>query len=168
MTFRAKSDPSHPTAAPIHPVASNSSDVAAASPVHGHRKSSGKDSSLKLFSQNGPILVKNIRMKLESGGTESVFIQFDSYQKPAFLLKLDGDEPKISVILKNAKLSPRIQKSIHAGGKFLRRIRTGANGTNGELNIILDIYPRSSCQASYTHCLGANLFRIDISAGSHK
>ncbi|HOI75727.1 MAG TPA: hypothetical protein PLO63_16405 [Syntrophales bacterium] len=99
---------------------------------------------------------------------ERVHIELDRYQKPVFLSVLEGDEPRVSVTLKGAKLDPGVQKSIHAGGRFLRCVRADANGTNNGLNIVLDLCPHSNCQVRYTHCLGTNLLRIDLSDDHRK
>ncbi len=166
MTLPAKRNPCNPPAGSSHPVKPDPMDATASTSVHEYRHPSPRLAG-KAFRENIPILVKSIRLKLEGTGMESVYIEIDRYEKPAFTTSLDGENPRVSVVFRNAKLGPEIQKSIHAGGKFLHRIRTGPNGQKGELNITLDICPESNCRANYTHYLGVNLLRIDLSDGNH-
>lgn len=156
-----------PATNPVHPGVSNRPDTAAAASSREQGRLQ-RETLLKGYRQDTPVLVKRIHLKLDNGGMERVHIELDRYQKPVFLSVLEGEEPRVSVALKCAKLDRGVQNSIHAGGRFIRCVRTNANGTNNGLSIVLDLCPHSNCQVHYTHCLGTNLLRIDLSENHRK
>lgn len=156
-----------PATHPVHSCAANRPDGAAtvSSREQGRLQ---RESLLKGYRHDTPVLVKSIHLTLDHGGMERVHIELDRYQKPVFMSALEGDEPRVSVALKDAKLDHGVQNSIHAGGRFLRCVRADANGTGNGLSIVLDLCPDSNCQVRYTHCLGTNLLRIDLSDDHRK
>lgn len=117
--------------------------------------------------ENRAILVKDIRLMNGTDGVIRVLIEFDHYHKPLFTSILDGDEPLVRVTVKNGKLSPKIPKTIVVSGSCLRRIRTAADKSNGEVIILFDLRPCLNCRATYVHYLGKNLFRVDIWEKDH-
>lgn len=112
--------------------------------------------------ENRTILLKDIRLMNGTDGVIRVLIEFDHYHKPLFTSILDGDEPLVRVTVKNGKLSPKIPKTIVVSGSCLRRIRTAADKSAGEVSILFDLRPRLNCRATYVHYPGKNLFRVDI------
>jgi hypothetical protein len=120
-----------------------------------------------LLPGGNPILLKDIRLQYEPNGFKRISIEFDGYFKPLFASIMEGNEPEVRVTINNAKVNPKIPKITEVSGKYLRRIRTVKNGTNGEVNIILDMQPHSDCRISYVHYLGMNLFCIDITDQNH-
>lgn len=167
MTQTAKRISRLPVTNPDHSGTSKRPDAAAAVSSHEQGRLQ-RESLLKGYRQDTPVLVKSIRLQLETDGMERVDIELDRYRKPVFMNVLEGYEPKVSVALKGAKLDPCVQKIIHAGGRFLLRVRIDTNGTANGLGIILDLSPHSNCQVCYTHCLGTNLLRIDLSDDHRK
>ncbi len=117
--------------------------------------------------ENRAILVKDIRLMNGSDGVNRVLIEFDHYYKPLFTSVLEGNEPHVRVTVKNGKLSPKIPKTIVASETCLRRIRTAADKSNGEVTILFVLQPCLNCRATYVHYLGKNLFRVDIWERDH-